>query len=518
MNLRRFGIRAAIAVGLLAASSAIAVEGGIAHAAVYPPSDPSLSTTGKNVLNRFAQYKGQYIVAGQQEVTWGLAGRMNEMSNKVASLTSPVQLPEIRGWDVPFGGETTNDAQWMINEIISNWQTAKVIPTMLQHWTPAGDHSYETMKNTIVDIASLLNPASATAERASYLRWRANVADDLLKLQAADVPVLFRPYHEAGGQWFWWDRQGTAKYVALWNDLYTYLTTTRGLHNLIWVWSAGKLNIDTAYYPGDTKVDVIGQDTYGRSSADYSAEYNDLARYSTTKLRAMPEAQYLPSPSTAFATAPFSYILPWVEGWFDVNSQSQVSSFYNDTRTVARGRASAFLNGTLPTISTPPPPPPTSTPPPPGPSTLRYGFEGASSQGWVATGQNSGPWSVNEWSNEGSYSLKADVALGAHETVLKLVADQSLVGKTRLTAVVRHAAWGSMGSGMTAKLFVQTGSGWVWKDGGATSISSGGATTVTLDLSTVPDLGQVRALGVSFISPASSSGTSAVYVDNVRLA
>lgn len=512
VNLWGFGIRTALVVGLLAAPSAIVVGTGVAHAAVYTPSDPLLSATAKNVLNRFAQYKGQYIVAGQQEVTWGLTGRMNEMSNKVAAQTSPTQQPEIRGWDVPFGGETTNDAQWMINEIISNWQTAKVIPTMLQHWTPAGDHSYDAMKSTIVDITSLLNPASATAERASYLRWRTNVADDLLKLQAADVPVLFRPYHEAGGQWFWWDRQGTAKYVALWNDLYSYLTTTRGVHNLIWVWSAGKLNIDTNYYPGETKVDVIGQDTYGRSSADYSAEYNDLARYSTTKLRAMPEAEYLPAPSTAFATAPFAYVAPWVESWFDNNGATRVNSFYNDPRTVARGRSAAFLNGTLPTISTPPPPTPVR------PTTLMYGFEGASSQGWSATGQNAGPWSVNEWANEGSYSLKADVGLGARETVLKLVADQSLVGKTRLTAAVRHASWGSMGSGMTAKLFVQTGSGWAWKDGGAMVISSGGATTLTLNLSSVPDLGQVRALGVSFVSPANSSGTSAVYVDNVRVA
>lgn len=58
----------------------------------YTPADGSLASYARNVLNRFAQYKGQYWVAGQQEVHWDSA-RKDEMSNAAAPCTTSRAAP-----------------------------------------------------------------------------------------------------------------------------------------------------------------------------------------------------------------------------------------------------------------------------------------------------------------------------------------------------------------------------------------------------------------------------------------
>ncbi|MBR4346617.1 MAG: beta-mannosidase [Oscillospiraceae bacterium] len=84
------------------------------------------------------------------------------------------------------------------------------------------------------------------------------IAEQLKRLQDKDVPVLFRPLHEASGGWFWWGADGAEPYKKLWKLIYTRLTDYHGIHNLIWVWNAQS----PEWYPGDGYVDIIGEDIY----------------------------------------------------------------------------------------------------------------------------------------------------------------------------------------------------------------------------------------------------------------
>lgn len=112
-----------------------------------------------------------------------------------------------------------------------------------------------------------------TPEYQALLTDLSFLADHLGYLAAQNVPVLLRPYHEmnapnCGG--FWWAGQPPAKFQALWRIMYDYLVTTRGLHNLIFVWSPlawdGKLGVvPWDYYPGDRYVDMVGVDDYSDS-------------------------------------------------------------------------------------------------------------------------------------------------------------------------------------------------------------------------------------------------------------
>ncbi len=84
------------------------------------------------------------------------------------------------------------------------------------------------------------------------------IAQQLLILQENDVPILWRPLHEASGGWFWWGAAGADAYKQLYILLYEKLTNEYGLNNLIWLWNGQ----DAEWYPGDQYVDIIGWDIY----------------------------------------------------------------------------------------------------------------------------------------------------------------------------------------------------------------------------------------------------------------
>ncbi|QUL52210.1 glycoside hydrolase family 5 protein [Paenibacillus tritici] len=172
----------------------------------------------------------------------------------------------------------------------------------------------------------------------------------------------------------------------------------------------------------------------------------------------------------------------------------------------------------IPTLSPTPTPTtsPTPTPTPGGTVTTLYDFESGIS-GWSGSNISGGPWVTNEWTAAGTNSLKADIYLAAGSShSLYYTGHHNLSGKNILKATIKHAPWGNIGNGISAKLYVKTGSGWTWHDGGITAIHSTGS-TLTLSLSNIPNLSDVREVGVEFGASSNSSGQSAVYVDSVTV-
>ena len=102
-----------------------------------------------------------------------------------------------------------------------------------------------------------------------YELWVSRVADFLktLKYKNKPIPIIFRPYHEMNGEWFWWgDPHCTAKeFVTLWRNTIHLLRDKHQLHNLLYVYSPNKLRVNDKYmkyYPGDDYVDIFGIDIY----------------------------------------------------------------------------------------------------------------------------------------------------------------------------------------------------------------------------------------------------------------
>lgn len=84
-------------------------------------------------------------------------------------------------------------------------------------------------------------------------RW----AEGLQEVEDHDVVVLWRPFNEArDGKW--WCLQPVAQYQALYRYTFDYLTRTKGLNNLLWVFDPVRNKEDLAYYPGNEYVDIVG--------------------------------------------------------------------------------------------------------------------------------------------------------------------------------------------------------------------------------------------------------------------
>lgn len=110
------------------------------------------------------------------------------------------------------------------------------------------------------------------------------LADFLLSLKTDDgtfIPVLFRPFHEHTGSWFWWGKNlcTVEEYKALWHFTLNYLQNEKNIHHLLYVYSTDRFSTGDEYlerYPGDQIIDVLGFDLYDRGP-DYPEALKNCA-------------------------------------------------------------------------------------------------------------------------------------------------------------------------------------------------------------------------------------------------
>ena len=138
-----------------------------------------------------------------------------------------------------------------------------------------------------------------------------NAAAYLKLLRDADIPVLWRPFHEAAGGWFWWGKDA-ASFKSLWIAMFNYFKT-EGLDNLIWVWTTEGNDAD--WYPGDQYVDIVGRDIYNKETADCVSEYTSIAENYGNKIVSLSECGTVGLISEQWASgARWSWFMPWYDG------------------------------------------------------------------------------------------------------------------------------------------------------------------------------------------------------------
>lgn len=156
-----------------------------------------------------------------------------------------------------------------------------------------------------------------TKEYEVVIRDIDTVAIELQKLEAAGVPVLWRPLHEASGAWFWWgvaDREIAEGeyYQKLWYMIYDRLENYHKLTNLIWVWNGQSKH--AMVHPNT--YDISGIDVYP-TSPDYSIQENKYSQLEKMtepgKMIALTEVGYIPDPEefAATSTAKWLFYMPW---------------------------------------------------------------------------------------------------------------------------------------------------------------------------------------------------------------
>ncbi len=137
----------------------------------------------------------------------------------------------------------------------------------------------------------------------------------LAKLGRADIPILWRPLHEASGGWFWWGAKGADAYIKLYRLMYDRMTNFHSLNNLIWVWNGQHKD----WYPGDDVVDIVGEDIYAgeRVYSSQAERFEDAANFSGhNKIIALTETGIIPDIDACFDDgAVWSWYCPWYGGF-----------------------------------------------------------------------------------------------------------------------------------------------------------------------------------------------------------
>jgi mannan endo-1,4-beta-mannosidase len=178
----------------------------------------------------------------------------------------------------------------------------------------------------------LLTPGTAL-----YKKWCAQVdeiAVFLKQLQDARVPVLWRPYHEMNGDWFWWGgRTGKYSTVALYRQLFDRLVNHHQLKNLIWVWSTDRVSKPgmehAKFFPGIELVDILALDVYGNDFAQ--SYYDSLSALSGGKPVTLAEVGNPPAPEILKTQPNWIYYVTWA-GMVRNTSRKQYAEIMQNPR------------------------------------------------------------------------------------------------------------------------------------------------------------------------------------------
>lgn len=138
------------------------------------------------------------------------------------------------------------------------WAHQGGILTFTWHWfSPLGgqDKSFYAEHTTFDASRALIE---GTPEYTAFYADMDHMAALLKPFCEADIPILWRPFHECDGKWFWWGAKGMDTARELFRAMFRYFTGHHQLHNLVWVWN----NPQPEGYVGDEYCDLISRDFY----------------------------------------------------------------------------------------------------------------------------------------------------------------------------------------------------------------------------------------------------------------
>jgi mannan endo-1,4-beta-mannosidase len=320
-------------------------------------SDPKATAEAQELQDYLGSVYGKKIISGQQEIYGGGNDGNPELEfDWIKDLTG--KYPAIRGFDFmnynPLYGWDDKTTERVIEWV----KTRGGIATASWHINvPKDFDSYNLGDKVDWQQCTYATGSTFKTEDCTVKGTKENdywneaikmLAEQLKRLQDENVPLIFRPLHEAegnpntdgSGAWFWWGKAGAKKYVEIWKYLYDKLTKEYDLHNLIWeqnlyAWSPQSLQ----WYAGDDCVDMVGYDKYntvynrhdGKTSgpnldAETSIFYTLVNFVENKKMVAMAENDSIPGINNLIVEhAAWLYFCPWY-GEFIMDEKNNAKS------------------------------------------------------------------------------------------------------------------------------------------------------------------------------------------------
>lgn len=328
---------------------------------VYDPTttliDPQATPEAKVLYARIRKNYGTKIISGLHDRRQNMSGpytTLDSLKNVVST------LPLLRSFDFsdycslnPWKNESGTKVLGYVGDLsretegMIDWHTSTGgvgIIEITWHWhapiaEAAGQNNFYT-KNVNFDVREAVK--TGTQENIKVLEDIDSISMQMKRLADNNIPVLWRPIHEAGGAWFWWGAHGAEAAIALWDIVYDRMVNHHDLHNMIWVWSTP----EEEWYPGNSKVDIIGYDSYPEAY-DYGSQKSMFDQlYDITageKIVAMTECGPIPDIDALIAQdAPWAWWSTWQNFTFNENSQTHLIDVYGHSSVIKMDNVSTI--------------------------------------------------------------------------------------------------------------------------------------------------------------------------------
>jgi mannan endo-1,4-beta-mannosidase len=324
----------------LAAGTAAALAPALGRAASLPArgalSNPRASARARALYAYLCSIYGRRTLTGQQEQNFSPAGPRTEL-DYIQRVTG--KQPALVGFDYI---EPHDEAG--VNARATAWHRSGGIVTICWHWgAPDIGTGYENSKKDF-DVAKALTPG--TPQNTALMAQMAHTAKLLIVLRDANVPVLWRPFHEFSGDWFWWGKHGPDAFKALWRLMYREYVDRYRLDNLIWVLGWAGQKVDAAYWPGRDMVDIAGADLYVEDHGNLAPMFAQVkAIVGDSVPICLHENGPIPDPATLGPQADWLYFMTWHTRWLTDPSQNtpeQLKADYASARYLTKDELPAF--------------------------------------------------------------------------------------------------------------------------------------------------------------------------------
>ncbi|WP_416307557.1 glycosyl hydrolase [Neptunicella sp. SCSIO 80796] len=488
--------------------------------------NPNAQASAVSLMEYFAANYGSATLSGQTEYSNKVDGTFPLAEfDKVVAATGD-DAPAIVAFDfIDFSSSRVAngaDPEGLSEAMIAAHNDKNVILSALWHWNApmhlldadgdgVGDDSGSDQqawwsgfytRATSFDLAAALADTSS-AEYQALIADIDTVSAELKKFADADIPILWRPLHEAQGGWFWWGAAGADALKQLWVLMYDRMTNVHGLNNLIWVYTYTG-DLDVSWYPGDQYVDIVGYDGYDANNADnpFKGQYATLKnRHNGKKLIALTETGTIPNVELMHQqNAWWSFFITWNSGG-DYGPDG-IDSAVIDANYAYDGVINlADIPGGRSKIE-------------PGswdnfePSTANWGAQ----INWANT---DGIGVSSNWSASGANALTLIKDLSAETDPTGVVFQaypEGGIDVSGVDSITVNANAINTGAGTTIKLFIKHGDDWVWVDSGAMPVTDGGI-ELSVDVSGYEWL---AGLGIQIENFDSNATAAEFYLDNVR--
>lgn len=282
------------------------------------PCNPKASNEVKEVMKYLCGLSGNGILTGQHTKT-----KKQEELTYIKDVTG--RQPALCGFELLSYSPNINYSdcsEECLKEIYGNkdtleeaikWAERKGLITFTWHWfspLEGKDKSFYA-KHTSFDASKAI--IEDTKEHGALLSDMDYMAGILKIFCDRKIPVLWRPFHEADGSWFWWGRSGPETARKLYLLMFERYTSYHNLNNLIWVWNSSLAE----GYVGDDYCDIISKDIYPQAHhhSDLAGEYQELIRISPLgKPAAIAETGTIPSiPMLSKTRIPWLWFMTWCD-------------------------------------------------------------------------------------------------------------------------------------------------------------------------------------------------------------